>query len=80
MLLLSAICLVLCASTPYHSFFHVVLPHIERTITVYVDVVASATITILKVSNTDDTIPYLNASSVQFVDFIYLSKKITSFI
>ncbi len=69
---LSAIGIVLCASFPPHSIFSVVLPHSEVTITVYVDVVASALI-ILKASNSNVTsIPYFNASAVCFticIDF-----------
>jgi hypothetical protein len=55
------------------------MPHTEHTITGYVDVVASAAQpTILIVSNPDVTPTfYFNASAVQFVVFIYLSKKST---
>jgi hypothetical protein len=65
-LLLTAICLVICASISSCSpILHVFLPHLEATITVYVDVVASAQLTILIVSNTDATIfPYANVSAM----------------
>ncbi len=57
--------MIRCASTPFHSIFYVVLPHLERTMTEYVDVVASAHPTILEVFNRDVTIiVYFNASAV----------------
>jgi hypothetical protein len=64
------------ASYPLLSIFLVELPHYEVTIIRYVDVVASAPLTILKVSNMDDTIRvYVNASAVQFVFFFELAKQ-----
>ena len=80
MLLLSATSIVLSPSIPMISFFKVVLPHSEPTITVYVDILASALNTILKVANNDVTIiQYLNASSVKYVVFVYFSKISTIF-
>jgi hypothetical protein len=55
------------------------LTHIEVTILEYFDVVASAPITILKVTNSDGTIfEHFDAFSVQIVVPIYFSKFSTS--
>jgi hypothetical protein len=65
MLLLTAISLIQCPSIPFISIFFVFLPHSEPTTLEYVDVVASAQLTILKVSYYDGTIIlYSNASAV----------------
>ncbi len=73
-MLLSAISPVLCASTP-HSILHIALPDSELTILPYSDVVASAQLTILKVSNPDETIiVYANVSAVQFVVLVVFAK------
>ncbi len=79
-LYLSAINKIQSASVPFLSFFHVNLTHPERTITVYVtvyvDVVASTTITILIVANPDFTIIVdKNASAVWLVVLVQFSKK-----
>ncbi len=69
--------MILNASPPSSSIFHVVLPHIEDTIFLYADVVASAiTIIILPVSNIDDAIitPFFNASAVKLVVLVYFAK------
>ncbi len=56
MLILSAICPVLCVSVPFPSIFLLPHPHFEVTITVYDDVAASVITTIFtKVSNSDVT-------------------------
>jgi hypothetical protein len=68
---LLATCHITCASSPSLSILQIVFPHSEVTISEYLDVVASAPLTIFTVSNLDDTrIVYLNASSVFIAIFI----------
>ncbi len=74
MLLLSAISVVSCEYIPYDSIFFVYFHHFELTITEYVDEVASTPHTILKVSNQDVTIPYVNASAVRSVVIVAFAK------
>jgi hypothetical protein len=73
-ILFSTICQIPSASCPLLSILHVVLPHSEHTITAYLDVVASQLI-ILPVSDMNGTIfRDANASSMQVLVLIYLSK------
>ena len=67
--------MILSASIPFLSILLVVIPHTEATTFLYFNVMASAQLTILIVSNMDGTIIRdENASAVHYVVFVEFSK------